>query len=61
MKEGRNADCVDETDDGGRIVVGDYGDLEEIGDESVVGCGGGDNDDDDNDDDDNDGDNNDDL
>ena len=44
-KEGRNADCVDETDDGGRIGVGDDGDLEEIGDESVVGCGGGDNDD----------------
>ena len=57
MKEGRNA--VDETDDGGRIGVGDDGDLEEIGDESVVGCGGGDDDDDadnDNDIDDGDGD-----
>ena len=49
MKEGRNADCVDETDDGGRIGVGD---LEEIGDESVVGCGGGDGDNDDGDNDD---------
>ena len=56
MKEGRNADCVDETDDGGRIGIGDDGDLEEIGeeigDESVVGCGGGDGDNDDGDNDD---------
>ena len=51
----------DETDDGGRIGVGDDGDLEEIVDESVVGCGGGDNDDDDNDNDGDDDDNNDDL
>ena len=57
MKEGRNADCVDETDDGGRIGVGDDDDLEEIGDESVVGCGGGHDDDgDEYDDDDDDGD-----
>ena len=61
MKEGRNADCVDDTDDGGRIGVGDDGDLEEIGDESVVGCGDDDDTDNDDDDDDGDGDNDDDL